>query len=60
LSRLCLKVFEGDKAMRGPARALDIVAYGTRLQARAAEIEAEFSKHAIGPAQRERSSGERA
>jgi hypothetical protein len=42
LSKVCLKVFEGEKALRGVSRGLDIVAYGNELQARAAEIEAEF------------------
>jgi hypothetical protein len=41
---VCLKVFEGEKALRGASRSLDIVAYGKELQGRAAEIEAEFVK----------------
>jgi hypothetical protein len=60
LSKLCLKVFEGDKANRGVTRALDIVAYGTKLQARAADIEAEFLKHAGGLVRGERLSRQKA
>jgi hypothetical protein len=46
LSRMCLKVFEGEKALKGVCRSLDVVAYGKELQARAAEIEAEFVRPA--------------
>jgi hypothetical protein len=44
LSRVCLKVFDGDKALRGVSRSLDIVAYGKELQGRAGDIEAVFAQ----------------
>lgn len=44
LSQVCMKVFQGERKWRAPARVLDVLAYGSKIEDRSSEILQQIKK----------------
>jgi len=44
LSQVCMKVFQGERKWRTPARVLDVLAYGSKIEDRSSEILQQIKK----------------